>query len=573
MPVRPTRTFPPASQSIKLVLLLASGLAVGTCVRAATVTVSTVAQLNASLATNQPGDTILLTNKIWQDADILFKKNGTAANPITLRAQTPGQVILSGSSRLRISGRWLVVDGLRFQNGYITNSDVIQFRENSSALATNCALINSTIVDYSAPLPPDESTDYKWVSIYGLSNRVENCYLKGKTNMGTTLVVWLAGSTNDSNHHVIRRNYFGLRPNLGVNGGETIRIGTGDVSFINSRTLVEENYFQFCGGEVEMISNKSGENVYRYNTFDSCAGTLTLRQGKRCTVEGNWFFGHGLPQTGGVRIIDEDHRVVNNYFDGLTGSDARSALCMMNGTSNSPPTAYVQVKRAQVLFNTFVNCSHNFLIGRSDGGGALGPIDCTNANNIVRGSSSPLIEIQTAPTNFLWEGNFFSGATVGLTNAGIATNDPLLVLSSDGFWRPATNSPVLGAAAGTYAAVTNDFDGQPRPAAKDSGCDQSSTNAMVRRPLGPTDVGPVWMRSVGPIRTVDFVSNSLALTWDSLPALTYQVQFSSNLLDWASVSQTVSNLQTTASWADDGTQTGGAPATQTQRFYRIRLLP
>lgn len=149
--------------------------------------------------------------------------------------------------------------------------------------------------------------------------------------------------------------------------------------------------------------------------------------------------------------------------------------------------------------------------------------------------------MQTTPTNFLWEGNFFSGATVGITNAGIATNNPLLVLSSDGLWRPATNSPALGAAASSYPAVTNDSDGQPRPTAKDAGCDQASTNEIVRRPLGPTDVGPVWMRSVGPIRTVAFVSNSVTLTWDSLPALTYQIQFSSNLLDWASVSQTISN--------------------------------
>jgi hypothetical protein len=81
------------------------------------------------------------------------------------------------------------------------------------------------------------------------------------------------------------------------------------------------------------------------------------------------------------------------------------------------------------------------------------------------------------------------------------------------------------------------------------------------------------MRSVGPIRTVVFVSNSVTLTWDSLPALTYQVQFSSNLLDWALVGQTISNLQTSASWTDDGSQTGGAPATQVERFYRIRLVP
>ena len=115
---------------LRTVLLMMGFLAFAHYCNAANVIVSTVPQITASLVTNLPGDNIILTNKIWPDADILFKKSGTVANPITLRAQTPGQVILSGNSRLRISGNWLVVDGLRFQNGYYTNSDVIQFREN-----------------------------------------------------------------------------------------------------------------------------------------------------------------------------------------------------------------------------------------------------------------------------------------------------------------------------------------------------------------------------------------------------------------------------------------------------------
>ena len=140
-----------------------------------------------------------------------------------------------------------------------------------------CSVRNTAVVDYSAP---GSSTDTKWVSIYGISNRVENCYFKGKTNSGTTLVVWLlADQTNLSNHHVIRRNYFGPRPDLGANGGETIRIGDSATSFTWSRTLVEENYFYRCNGETEIISNKSLDNTYRRNTFDSCEGALEWQNG------------------------------------------------------------------------------------------------------------------------------------------------------------------------------------------------------------------------------------------------------------------------------------------------------
>src|SRR4051812_18695324 len=82
----------------------------------------------------QPGDTLTMRDGFWPDADIIFSGNGTAGNPITLRAQTPGQVILSGASRLRMSGSFLVVDGLKFANGYYANGEVISFRTSSSAL-------------------------------------------------------------------------------------------------------------------------------------------------------------------------------------------------------------------------------------------------------------------------------------------------------------------------------------------------------------------------------------------------------------------------------------------------------
>ena len=59
-----------------------------------------------------------------------------------------------------------------------------------------------------------------------------------------------------------------------------------------SRMIVEDNYYEHCDGEAEIISNKSCENIYRRNTFVECKGAL-MRHGNRCTAEGNWFFGHG----------------------------------------------------------------------------------------------------------------------------------------------------------------------------------------------------------------------------------------------------------------------------------------
>jgi len=534
--------------------------------------VTNVSQFDAAVAAAQPGDSIVLADRVWTNADLLFKKSGTPTQPITLRAQTPGHVILSGQARLRIAGSWLIVDGLRFENGFYTNggSPVIQFRETSSVLATNCALLNTAIVNYN---PPDLSVDTKWVSIYGLSNRVENCFFQGKSNIGATLVVWLPSSpTNLANYHLIRRNHFGYRPPLGENGGETLRVGDSATSLNISRTIVEENLFRRYNGEIEIVSNKSCENIYRYNTFDSCEGTLTLRHGNRCVVEGNWFLGRGLPLTGGVRIIGEDHVVFNNYLADLTGTGLRSAICFVNGVPDSALNEYFQVKRARVLFNTIVNCVRPFTIGQTVTGGTLPPLDCVAANNLVRAFNAPLVTVVTPPTNFVWQSNVFFGASVGVSDPGIVVTNPLLELAPDGLWRPALHSPVRDAGAGGYTWVVDDGDGQPRDSVPDIGCDEISDAPVLRRPLTVADVGPLWMRTAGPIRSVTVLTHAITLAWDAIPGFRYRPWISSNLNVW-SPGPAISATGRSVSWTDDGSLTGGAPVGATARFYRVSLDP
>ena len=93
--------------------------------------------------------------------------------------------------------------------------------------------------------------------------------------------------------------------NLGVNGGETIRIGTSANSMESSRTIVENNTFKNCDGEIEIISNKSANNIFRNNLFLESKGSLTLRHGNNTLVEGNVFLGNNVSKTGGIRVINE----------------------------------------------------------------------------------------------------------------------------------------------------------------------------------------------------------------------------------------------------------------------------
>lgn len=461
-----------------LTLLLALG-----CATAAEYPVATPAELAAALPRLQPGDTVTLADGTWRDADLLCEATGTAEQPITFRAATPGQVILTGVTRLRLSGRYVVVDGLVFQNA-LPPSQLIEFRRDSKQLAHHCRLTRCAIVDCN---PPDDTSEAKWLGLYGTDNRVDHCYLTGKTCGGTTLVVWVG---DEPNRHRIDHNLFGPRPPLGRNGGETIRTGTSSVSMNESQTMVEENLFVECDGEVEIISNKSCGNVYRHNTFRRCSGALTLRHGNRCRVDANWFLGEGAKGSGGVRVIGEDHVVANNYFQGLAGNGSRSAVSVMQGIVDSPLHGYFQVKRLLLAHNTFVNCRTSLEIGAKGKRTTLPPIDCRIVGNLFVSAEHPLVHQAVDPVGWHWIDNLYQATTLGIaTLDGLASATGLLTEQPDGLWRPGPNSPAHGAAE-ALDATTEDIDGDPRQGRYTVGCDEPSTEAPRYRPLTEADVGP-----------------------------------------------------------------------------------
>ncbi len=482
------------------IILLILALTVISSAQAANYFVSNAEEIIDVMNIAQPGDTLIMTNGIWTDQEILFEGEADISNPIVLKAETPGYVILNGSSYLRIKGKYLVVDGLRFAGCVPSSGAVIEFR-NGSSKAYHCRLTNTSIVDCN---PGDINTDYKWVSIYGTDNRVDHCYFHGKNHSGTTLVVWVTEASSP-NHHLIDHNYFGFRPPLGFNGGETIRIGDSGNSMYNSASVVEFNYFEHCNGEIEIISNKSDGNTYRFNTFYECEGLVTMRHGDSCLVYGNFFIGNNKPLTGGVRLIASGHKVYNNYFENLAGTaaDWRAAIVMMNGIENSPLNGYFQVDSAVVVNNTIVNCLNSFLIGvkkLDDDTQILPPKNCTIANNAVL-SNDQLVEYVTEPINMFWEGNIMQGAVLGIIQPpGITLEDPQLAIASDGLWRPLATSPVIGGEAGNYDFVDYDMDGQLRTIPKDVGADQLSQDPITIKPLSPVDdVGPAWMKTIVPL--------------------------------------------------------------------------
>lgn len=310
-------------------------------------------ELHSALSKAKPGDDIVMTNGNWENIQIKLQASGTESQPITLRAETPGEVLIQGESNLELGGDYLTIDGLYFVNGFSPSRSVIKFAVGDT-VANHCVITNCVIKDYNKL--QRNFTDL-WVLLKGRNNQLDHCYIAGKSGRGPTIRVDLAGNENINNHHKIINNHFGPRPPKGGPSAETIQIGNSHTSMCPSYTLVANNLFEKCNGEVEVISSKTNFNEFRNNVFHKSEGSLVTRHGNYCTVDGNYFIGdESTTNVGGVRLIGTGHTVTNNYFYNLRGQEFRSPLAVMNGIPKSPLNRYIQVTDVIIAHNSWINC-------------------------------------------------------------------------------------------------------------------------------------------------------------------------------------------------------------------------
>jgi len=396
--------------------------------------VSNIDEFNNAVSKAGPGSKIIMADGVWEDVELVFEGEGTETDSIVLSVETKGKVILTGSSNLKMAGSFLKVEGLVFKDGYTPTNAVISFRKNRDEMANNSRLTECVIDNFNNP--ERHVQDY-WLTIYGKNNRIDHNHIEGKKNLGVTMIVGLDTKGSIENNHIIDHNYFGPRPTFGNNGGETLRIGTSHNALENSNTLVASNYFDRCNGEHEIISNKSCQNTFKYNTFFECTGTLTMRHGNETLVDGNVFIGNGKPSTGGVRVINETQTVINNYHIGLTGYRFRGAFVMMNGVPNSPPNRYVPVIDSKVNNNTFINCDHIQLCAGSDAERSKAPLNSEIAGNIFyHENKTDLFTIYDDISGISFKDNILGNNLKTTISNGFENSDITLEKNAQGFLIP-----------------------------------------------------------------------------------------------------------------------------------------
>lgn len=388
----------------------------------AQIMVSSVDELKSALAKIEAGQTIVWKNGTYKDIKISFttKKTGTQKSPIILKAETAGKVILTGNSQLVVDGKYLQAEGFYFEGkSTLEKGDVMAFGGNSS----ECRITNCAVKNYS---PADDLANNNWISIQGIKNEVDHCYFSGKTNQGPYLVVryktgddFVPGSDKaPSTYHHIHHNYFGYRTLPTDNGGEDMRIGDSKTSFTHGFNIIEYNYFEEQRLEPEVISNKSWDNIYRFNTFMNNDGSMVLRHGQKCFVYGNYFSGKtGRNMSGGVRVINPNQTVFNNYLEDLEGGvqERKAPICVMSGLLQSALNEYYPADSAIIAYNIVADAVGPAIVlgegNASKGKAFVDPQNILLANNVVyniTGKNNEAVKVVGNKTSYVFLNNLYA---------------------------------------------------------------------------------------------------------------------------------------------------------------------
>ena len=479
---------------------------------ARTVSVSTVEELTAALSDARPGDLVELADGSYLlERPLEFGCQATARQPLVVRARNRGLAVIDGRAGLVVKqSAYVAVEGLSFTHADDTYA--VRILGSNHCRLTGCHI---KLAERAVAKPSDHRVH--WLEIGGdhsHHSRIDHCLIEGKSNSGCMLIT--GGSRDElkwlsSRYDRIDHSHFRDFTRGDGNGFETIRLGTSQYSHSSGFTTVEDNLFEHCDGEAETVSVKTPDNILRRNTFRNCWGMLTLRSTHRCLVEGNVFIDtEHEDKTEGVRLFGADHRIVNNYFEGLSAgaviirtgdveyrTKARYEYEAENNgeLDMSKYGGYERPERAVVAHNTIIDCGIAFDIGDARDTYPLPPRDCLIANNLIISDRQQVLRVVSEPQDWSWHSNIVhataEGAQVGIRVAedGITLLDPLLE-RVEGMWRLGAGSPATNAAYAMDPPVGYDIEGQPRDSRPDIGADELSDAPVRYKPLTAAEVGP-----------------------------------------------------------------------------------
>lgn len=447
-----------------------------------------LAEVATLLSSAMPGDEITLAAGTYNaTSTTTIRAVGTCDRPIVLRAPTPGAVTITGSPPFALtSTRYFTLTGFNFRHTVDASGGTDQ-----GLVITSAQFTRISRNDFQLSAASGSTDAANWVVLTGAGsadNRVDHNSFHDRTTQGVFFVIY--GPTGGmSLRDRVDHNYFANHTYSGSNGGESIRIGDSNRQSASAQTVIEDNLFENCRGDVEVVSIKSTDDVVRHNTLRNCRGSITLRHGNTCTVDGNFVLGG----ESGVRSYGNGHRIINNYLSGSTGTGLRASIVVGSGDfadTMSGNNAHDRSDDTIVAFNTVLANASGISIG--DGSYPMAPLRTVVASNVVVNETGTLVATMGSPSGTIYATNILFGAAANgsIPAAGFLRVDPALA-AMGGVSRPVMSSPTVDAAMALRETVfvDHDLNGATRGATRDIGADELPLRSP-RVPLQRTDVGP-----------------------------------------------------------------------------------
>ncbi len=388
-------------------------------------------ELQLALKGTNLGDVIVVKDGVYSDWDMEVACEGSEDSPVVIRPETPGGVTLVDESSFKISGAYVTLSGFRFEDCGLMDSCVL-IDGGLSVRVTDCCFEGAS---GRAPV----------IMVRGRSVdcRVDHCrFIKPEAR---SVQVVVQGERSPM-RTVIDHNLFqDVPPIPSGNGRETIQIGQSQPNWgwFCPLTIVEYNTFLRCDGEIEIISNKSSRNTYRYNLFKDCKGELVMRGASHCEIIGNRFENC----TGGVRLSGTHHRVMDNVIV----NPQKIGIQLRYGMTEELGGHYQAVGHCLIANNTIVNAKAvGLFVGSSrdrdageKGVSTIAPYANQIVKNIVAGEQGQVVTVDHAPDNMIVENVFYGTDEAVVTEIdGNLLDDPMFVGAED--WRLQENSPAIG---------------------------------------------------------------------------------------------------------------------------------
>ncbi|MBR1879017.1 MAG: polysaccharide lyase 6 family protein [Paludibacteraceae bacterium] len=373
------------------VLLAVSVLPLSAATQYCTQAKQVIQQLPAAL----PGDTFVLADGAYALSWLKLSCAGEEGHPIVLKAEHPLGARVTGTGCVTLNGAsWMVFDGIDFDMS--ATSSIMKFQGAHHIRVTGCRFTMSM---------DKEGQTSKWILIGDIwenttcnsgYNRFDHNIFENKQDGGPLFVIdgSHGGTPHISVHDTIDHNTFRNVGPRASNEKETIRIGVSDLTTQSAWTVVENNVFEDCDGDPEIVSVKSCDNVIRNNIFRRCLGTLCLRQGFRNTAENNSFYGEGKTAEyedktigcGGIRVYGKDHIIRGNHMEGLTGDTWDAGLTITNGDATNSSTnysAHFLPENVLITGNTLIDCASGMEVGFTNSGKySKKPVNCVVSGNL-----------------------------------------------------------------------------------------------------------------------------------------------------------------------------------------------